>query len=108
MNTMIEVSNLSKKYKYGKSPLYYTFRDIFTDVIKTPFKLFSRLKKTTNLKKDEFWALKDISFKVNRGEAIGIIGPNGAGKSTLLKVLSRITPPTGGIAMLREVEWGVF
>jgi lipopolysaccharide transport system ATP-binding protein len=101
MKPTIEVNYLSKKYRYGESQPYYTLRDTITGIIKTPLQLFSRGKQQTVLGKDEFWALKDISFNLNQGDVLGIVGPNGSGKSTLLKVLSQITPPTKGEAVMR-------
>lgn len=102
MKPIIEVKNLSKKYRFGVRQPYYSLRDTLTGLAKNPFTLLKQRKiDEEGLVKDEFWALKDISFKVKPGEVIGIIGRNGAGKTTLLKLLSQITPPTRGEIILR-------
>jgi lipopolysaccharide transport system ATP-binding protein len=101
MKHIIEVNHLSKKYKYSESQSYYTLRDTLTGLAKARFRLLNRTRDRGDLGKGEFWALKDISFKVDQGDVLGIIGPNGSGKSTMLKVLSRITPPTKGTISLR-------
>jgi len=99
MNPIIEVENISKKYRIRRESLglpYKTVRD----------ELAGFFKKSTGLltdkinKIEDFWALKDVSFTVKPGEILGLIGPNGAGKSTLLKVLTRITQPTEGKAII--------
>ncbi|MBM3416541.1 MAG: ABC transporter ATP-binding protein [Bacteroidetes bacterium] len=93
MQPAIEIRNLGKQYTLAASKRYVALRDVITDSFKN---LVSQRKKA-----EKFWALKDINLDIMPGERVGIIGRNGAGKSTLLKIISRITPPTTGEAIIR-------
>lgn len=96
---IIEVKNLGKKYKIShRAGGYLALRDVLTNIFRNPFKfLKQKAKQVAGVERsEEFWALKDVNFTVEKGEVVGIIGANGAGKSTLLKILSQITPPTTG------------
>ncbi|MDD5449886.1 MAG: ABC transporter ATP-binding protein [Candidatus Omnitrophica bacterium] len=89
--SIIQVKGLSKTYSISQKPGYLALRDLLAESMKRPFKGRGR-----RASKERFWALRDVSFEVKRGEVVGVIGRNGAGKTTLLKLLSRITYPVSG------------
>lgn len=92
---LIKAENISKKFcRDLKQSLWYGMKDLSSEII-------GRSNHRSRLRRDEFWALEDISFKVKRGEVLGIIGQNGAGKTTLLRLINGLIKPDRGRLTVR-------
>jgi len=101
-DSIISVENLSKRYLIGRNTEHGDgLRHIMERAVRAPFSILKGGSHEKQAKTEEFWAVRDVSVEIKRGEMVGIIGRNGAGKSTLLKLLSRITEPTKGRISLR-------
>lgn len=111
-DTVIRVDGLGKRYRIGANRQELGLRHILENGVKRLGKYLTGSSMPSTAYED-FWALKNVSLDITRGECVGVIGRNGAGKSTLLKILSRITEPTEGaitikgrVASLLEVGTG--
>jgi lipopolysaccharide transport system ATP-binding protein len=91
----LSVSNLSKKFcRSLRRSLFYGMQDITSE-------LTGARTESRHLRPEEFWALKDVSFELRQGEALGLVGKNGSGKSTLLRIIAGLIKPDTGMVSVR-------
>ena len=90
MKSVIQFSNVSKRYNLGLT------RTSLPSVISQWAKQTKRRDSNSSTNKKYHWALRDVSFDLEKGQSLALVGPNGAGKSTTLKLLAKITKPTSG------------
>jgi len=95
---MIRAERIGKRYDAGRRRAFVDLRERMSDALRKRFQ--SKARQISRCVSPGFWALKDVSFEIGRGEIVGITGHNGSGKTTLMKILARITEPSTGSAAI--------